>query len=189
MALHAPLLRELVHALLGDWGDVFMTGDEREGDGAEAALPTVRLNPAVAAWLPRPDAGELLSLAAVGAVYAQLDDGNAGAGAGATATTTAAALFAGVDAALDPQFRTAVAALVARCAAAGEAPAQFVVTTFHPQLVAVADRVFGVSHVNRVSRIDAIDKGDALAFVRQEEEKEAEAAAARRARGEGVAVA
>lgn len=94
-----------------------------------------------------------------------------------------------VDAALDPQFRTAVAALVARCAAAGEAPAQFVVTTFHPQLVAVADRVFGVSHVNRVSRIDAIDKGDALAFVRQEEEKEAEAAAARRARGEGVAVA
>lgn len=113
MALHAPLLRELVHALLGDWGDVFMTGDEREGDGAEAALPTVRLNPAVAAWLPRPDAGELLSLAAVGAVYAQLDDGNAGAGAGATATTTAAALFAGVDAALDP-YRATVLALEQR---------------------------------------------------------------------------
>jgi hypothetical protein len=68
---------------------------------------------AVAAWLPRPDAGELLSLAAVGAVYAQLDDGNAGAGAGATATTTAAALFAGVDAALDP-YRATVLALEQR---------------------------------------------------------------------------
>lgn len=30
--------------------------------------------------------------------------------------------------------------------------AQFIVTTFHPQLVAVADRVYAVSHSNRVSR-------------------------------------
>ena len=84
-----------------------------------------------------------------------------------------------VDAALDPQYRTAVAALVARTAAAGGgAGAQFVITTFHPQLVTVADRVFGVSHVNRVSRITAVDKEDALAFVRAEEEREAAAAAA-----------
>ena len=35
---------------------------------------------------------------------------------------------------------------------ADRSPAQFIVTTFHPQIVAVADRVYGVSHTNRVSK-------------------------------------
>ena len=31
-------------------------------------------------------------------------------------------------------------------------PSQFIVTTFHPQIVSVADKVYGVSHSNRISR-------------------------------------
>lgn len=33
-------------------------------------------------------------------------------------------------------------------------PAQFIVTTFHPQIVMVADKVYGISHSNRISRFD-----------------------------------
>lgn len=107
-----------------------------------------------------------------------------------------------VDAALDPAYRSAVAALVAKTARAGtmantqddededgnEAaaagngdvtpPAQFIITTFHPQLVSVADRVYGVSHANRVSRIALISKSDALQFVQTEEARAQKASAA-----------
>ncbi len=31
-------------------------------------------------------------------------------------------------------------------------PAQFIVTTFHPQIVVVADRIYGVSHSNKISK-------------------------------------
>ena len=103
-----------------------------------------------------------------------------------------------VDAALDPAYRSAVAALVAKTARAGTSstqddeegggsvdgggqlspPAQFIVTTFHPQLVSVADRVYGVSHANRVSRIALVSKGDALQFVQTEEARAQKASAA-----------
>lgn len=106
-----------------------------------------------------------------------------------------------VDAALDPAYRSAVAALVAKTARAGATantqdeededgseaaagnggvtpPAQFIITTFHPQLVSVADRVYGVSHANRVSRIALISKGDALQFVQTEEARAQKASAA-----------
>ena len=108
-----------------------------------------------------------------------------------------------VDAALDPAYRSAVAALVAKTARAGTSntegdedeeggnaaatvdgggqlspPAQFIVTTFHPQLVSVADRVYGVSHANRVSRIALVSKSDALQFVQTEEARAQKASAA-----------
>ena len=111
-----------------------------------------------------------------------------------------------VDAALDPAYRSAVAAVVAKTAKAGTTtnaqdeddgdgegvggnggagsgggvspPAQFIITTFHPQLVSVADRVYGVSHANRVSRIALISKSDALQFVQTEEARAQKASAA-----------
>jgi structural maintenance of chromosome 3 (chondroitin sulfate proteoglycan 6) len=76
-----------------------------------------------------------------------------------------------IDAALDPQYRTAVAALVARTSASPPSKAQFILTTFHPQLIAAADRVFGVSHAARVSRLAVVGREDALLFVQSEEER------------------
>jgi structural maintenance of chromosome 3 (chondroitin sulfate proteoglycan 6) len=61
-------------------------------------------------------------------------------------------LFDEIDAALDPQYRTTVAAMLARQANREREPAQFIVTTFHPQIVGVADKIYGVSHTNRLSR-------------------------------------
>jgi structural maintenance of chromosome 3 (chondroitin sulfate proteoglycan 6) len=46
---------------------------------------------------------------------------------------------------------------------------QFITTTFRPELVKVADRVYGVTHKNRVSRVDVISKEDALYFIEQDQ--------------------
>lgn len=45
-----------------------------------------------------------------------------------------------------------MAAMLARQANREREPAQFIVTTFHPQIVGVADKIYGVSHTNRLSR-------------------------------------
>jgi structural maintenance of chromosome 3 (chondroitin sulfate proteoglycan 6) len=42
--------------------------------------------------------------------------------------------------------------MLARQANREREPAQFIVTTFHPQIVGVADKIYGVSHTNRLSR-------------------------------------
>ena len=39
-----------------------------------------------------------------------------------------------------------------------------------PQLIVKADRVYGVSHTNRVSRVDVVSREDALEFVQSEEQ-------------------
>jgi structural maintenance of chromosome 3 (chondroitin sulfate proteoglycan 6) len=44
-------------------------------------------------------------------------------------------LFDEIDAALDPQYRTTVARMLARQAHDEHNPAQFIVTTFHPQVL------------------------------------------------------
>lgn len=31
-------------------------------------------------------------------------------------------------------------------------PSQFIVTTFHPQIIQQADKIYGVSHKNRISQ-------------------------------------
>ncbi|PSC68878.1 structural maintenance of chromosomes 3 [Micractinium conductrix] len=87
-------------------------------------------------------------------------------------------LFDEIDAALDPQYRTTVAKMLGRQAAREREPAQFIVTTFHPQIVNVADKIYGVSHTNRLSRIDVINRADALTFL-ESEERRARAAQAR----------
>lgn len=46
---------------------------------------------------------------------------------------------------------------------------QFITTTFRPELVKVADRVYGVTHKNRVSRVDVITKEEALHFIEQDQ--------------------
>lgn len=76
-------------------------------------------------------------------------------------------LFDEIDAALDPQYRTAVGNMIKRQADAGAT--QFITTTFRPELVKVADRVYGVTHKNRVSRVDVITKEEALHFIEQDQ--------------------
>lgn len=76
-------------------------------------------------------------------------------------------LFDEIDAALDPQYRTAVGNMIKR--QADTSNTQFITTTFRPELVKVADRVYGVTHKNRVSRVDVIGKEDALYFIEQDQ--------------------
>ncbi|GLI71470.1 hypothetical protein VaNZ11_016608 [Volvox africanus] len=83
-------------------------------------------------------------------------------------------LFDEIDAALDPQYRTTVAAMLRRQAHDPINPAQFIVTTFHPQIVSEADRLFGVAHTNRISRVYTISREDALQFLEAEEDERAD---------------
>ncbi|MCO5576606.1 hypothetical protein L7F22_030421 [Adiantum nelumboides] len=76
-------------------------------------------------------------------------------------------LFDEIDAALDPQYRTAVGSMIKR--QADTTNTQFITTTFRPELVKVADKVYGVTHKNRVSRVDVITKEDALHFIEQDQ--------------------
>ncbi|KAI5060757.1 hypothetical protein GOP47_0025177 [Adiantum capillus-veneris] len=76
-------------------------------------------------------------------------------------------LFDEIDAALDPQYRTAVGNMIKR--QADTTNTQFITTTFRPELVKVADKVYGVTHKNRVSRVDVISKEDALHFIEQDQ--------------------
>ncbi|XP_057782126.1 structural maintenance of chromosomes protein 3-like [Salvia miltiorrhiza] len=72
-------------------------------------------------------------------------------------------LFDEIDAALDPQYRTAVGNMVRRLA--DMANTQFINTTFRQELVKVADKIYGVTHKNRVSRVNVVTKEDALDFI------------------------
>ncbi|XP_073140120.1 structural maintenance of chromosomes protein 3 [Henckelia pumila] len=76
-------------------------------------------------------------------------------------------LFDEIDAALDPQYRTAVGNMVRRMA--DMAGTQFITTTFRPELVKVADKIYGVTHANRVSRVNVVSKEDALDFVEHDQ--------------------
>jgi len=74
-------------------------------------------------------------------------------------------LFDELDQALDSTYRAAVAKLIERQSNDKENPTQFIVSTFRPELVAVANRCYGVSHQNKVSSLHALSKKDALSFV------------------------
>lgn len=76
-------------------------------------------------------------------------------------------LFDEIDAALDPQYRTAVGNMIRRLA--DMANTQFITTTFRPELVKVADKIYGVTHKNRVSRVNVVSKEDALDFIDQDQ--------------------
>lgn len=74
-------------------------------------------------------------------------------------------LFDEIDAALDVQYRATVAAALRRRCDDASAPSQFIATTFHPELVKRADRAYGVSQRNRVSRVARVTGAEALAFL------------------------
>ncbi|KAI7745681.1 hypothetical protein M8C21_011023 [Ambrosia artemisiifolia] len=42
---------------------------------------------------------------------------------------------------------------------------QFITTTFHPELVKVADKVYGVTQKNEVSRVNVVTMDEALDFI------------------------
>ncbi|OBA24313.1 RecF/RecN/SMC protein [Metschnikowia bicuspidata var. bicuspidata NRRL YB-4993] len=70
-------------------------------------------------------------------------------------------LFDEIDANLDTQYRTAVAAMVLSLAS----NAQFICTTFRPEMLQVANTFYGVSFANKVSSVAEIEQEDALTFV------------------------
>lgn len=81
-------------------------------------------------------------------------------------------LFDEIDAALDPQYRTAVGNMIRRLA--DTSSTQFITTTFRPELVKVADQIYGVTHKNRVSRVNLVSKDDALDFIEHDQSHNAE---------------
>ncbi|KAG9296995.1 hypothetical protein G9A89_008581 [Geosiphon pyriformis] len=74
-------------------------------------------------------------------------------------------LFDEIDAALDAQYRTAVASMIHELCENG----QFITTTFRPEMLANANKFYGVTFSNKVSRVNCITKEDALNFVEQEQ--------------------
>lgn len=70
-------------------------------------------------------------------------------------------LFDEIDAALDAQYRSAVAAMVHSLSE----NAQFITTTFRPEMLAHADHFYGVTFMNKVSNVQSITKQDATQFV------------------------
>nr|GME04146.1 structural maintenance of chromosomes protein 3 [Ipomoea batatas] len=81
-------------------------------------------------------------------------------------------LFDEIDAALDPQYRTAVGNMVRRLA--DVTSTQFITTTFRQELVKVADKIYGVTHKNRVSRVNIVTKEEALDFIEHDQSHNAE---------------
>ena len=69
------------------------------------------------------------------------------------------------DQALDSTYRAAVANLIQKQAKSKDTPTQFIVSTFRPELVGVADQCYGISHQSKVSRFHHMSKKDALAFI------------------------
>ncbi|KAG6844405.1 hypothetical protein H0H87_007164 [Tephrocybe sp. NHM501043] len=74
-------------------------------------------------------------------------------------------LFDEIDANLDAQYRTAVASMIQSLAST----AQFITTTFRPEMLVTADKFYGVLFNNqKVSSIRAIKREEAMEFVDQE---------------------
>lgn len=49
------------------------------------------------------------------------------------------------------------------------ADTQFIATTFRPEIVKVADKIYGVTHKNRVSYINVVSKEQALDFIEHDQ--------------------
>ncbi|KAJ7905296.1 structural maintenance of chromosome protein 3 [Mycena olivaceomarginata] len=74
-------------------------------------------------------------------------------------------LFDEIDANLDAQYRTAVTSMIHSLAST----AQFITTTFRPEMLVTADKFYGVLFNNqKVSSIRAIKREEAMEFVDQE---------------------
>ncbi|KAF8148188.1 structural maintenance of chromosome protein 3 [Crassisporium funariophilum] len=74
-------------------------------------------------------------------------------------------LFDEIDANLDAQYRTAVASMIQSLAST----AQFITTTFRPEMLVTADKFYGVLfNAQKISSIRAIKREEAMQFVDQE---------------------
>eukprot|EP00605_Chrysophyceae_sp_TOSAG23-4_P000929 GSChrysophyteH1.ASY1.ANO1.1029.1 assembled CDS len=74
-------------------------------------------------------------------------------------------LFDEIDQALDANYRLEVAKLIERQATSLDNPAQFITTTFRPEMVEVAHKHYGIALVNKTSNIYPLKKAEASAFV------------------------
>lgn len=74
-------------------------------------------------------------------------------------------IFDELDQALDSAYRASVANVIKKQAASAENPTQFIVSTFRPELVQVANQCYGISHQSKVSRFHHMSKKDALSFI------------------------
>lgn len=77
-------------------------------------------------------------------------------------------LFDEIDAALDTQYRTAVAKLIERDAKS----AQMIITTFRPEIIDKSDRTFRVYQTNRVSSIEAVSRDVAREVIEEQARQE-----------------
>lgn len=74
-------------------------------------------------------------------------------------------LFDEIDQALDPQYRKAVAEMIHELCD----QAQFITTTFRPELLESADKFYGVKFRDRVSHIEVVSKEEAQDFVEDDQ--------------------
>lgn len=74
-------------------------------------------------------------------------------------------LFDEIDQALDPQYRKAVADMIHELSD----KAQFITTTFRPELLEHANKFYGVRFRNKVSIIDSVTKEEAFDFVEDDQ--------------------
>ena len=70
-------------------------------------------------------------------------------------------LFDEIDQALDPQYRKSVADTIYSLSER----AQFITTTFRPELLEHADKFYGVRFRNKISIIDCVTREEASDFV------------------------
>lgn len=82
-------------------------------------------------------------------------------------------LFDEIDSALDSTHRAAVADLIKEFSETGaEEKAQFIVSTFRPEIVQKAHKWYGVSYQNKESSIGPISRDAALKIIQEEAEQE-----------------
>ncbi|KAJ3116176.1 Structural maintenance of chromosomes protein 3, partial [Nowakowskiella sp. JEL0407] len=74
-------------------------------------------------------------------------------------------LFDEIDAALDAQYRTAVAEMINELSE----NAQFIMTTFRPELLQFATNFYGVTFIQKVSKIQEITQDEATQFIQDEQ--------------------
>ncbi|CAI5742589.1 unnamed protein product [Hyaloperonospora brassicae] len=74
-------------------------------------------------------------------------------------------LFDEIDQALDSTHRAAVAALIHRQAHSKDSPAQFITSTFRPELVNIADSFYGIGYQNKISNVYSMTKEESLGFI------------------------
>ncbi|OWZ18682.1 Chromosome segregation protein [Phytophthora megakarya] len=74
-------------------------------------------------------------------------------------------LFDEIDQALDSTHRAAVAALIHRQAHSKDSPAQFITSTFRPELVNIADKFYGIGYQNKISNVYSMAKDESLDFI------------------------